>query len=96
MPRPRWCTQDFDLRGPQNATAPHMEDRTPNSDNHVVCRDWQDTGAISAGPRTISRTTVTPVAMPTVYFLQYPTTVLLDSGENDDFPAPTHVRRPSL
>ena len=64
VPRPRWCTQDFDLRGPQNATTPHMEDHTPNSDNHAICRDWQDTGAISAGPRTISRTTATPDAMP--------------------------------
>ena len=34
--------------------------------------------------------------LPTVYFLQYPTTVPRDSGENDDFHAPTHVRRPSL
>jgi len=34
--------------------------------------------------------------LPTVYFLQYPTTVPRDSGENDDFHAPTHVHRPSL
>ena len=34
--------------------------------------------------------------LPTVYFLQYPTTVPRDSGENDDFYALTHVRRPSL
>ena len=32
----------------------------------------------------------------TVYFLQYPTTVPRDSGENDDFHAPTHEHRPSL
>ena len=34
--------------------------------------------------------------LPTVYFLQYPTTVPRNSGENDDFHAPTHVHRPSL
>ena len=34
--------------------------------------------------------------LPTVYFLQYPTTVPRDLGENDGFYAPTHVRRPSL
>ena len=34
--------------------------------------------------------------LPTVYFLQCPTTVPRDLGENDDFHAPTHVRRPSL
>ena len=36
--------------------------------------------------------------LPTVYLLQYPTTVPRDSRENDDFhgPCPTHVRRPSL
>ena len=34
--------------------------------------------------------------LPTVYFLQYPTTVPRDSGENNDFHALTHVRRPSL
>ena len=96
MPHPRWCTQDFDLRGPPNATAPHMEDRTSNSDDHAARKDWQDTGAISVGRRTMSMTTASPVVMPTVYFLQYPTTVPRDSGENDDFRAPTHVRRPSL
>ena len=41
-----------------------MEDRTPNSDDHASCRGWQDAGAISAGPRTISRMTATPDAMP--------------------------------
>ena len=33
---------------------------------------------------------------PTVYFLQYSASVPRDSGENDDFHAPTHVHRPSL
>jgi len=32
----------------------------------------------------------------TVYFLQYPTTVPRDSGENDDFYASSHVPRSSL
>ena len=34
--------------------------------------------------------------LPTVYFLQCPTTVPRDLRENDDFRAPTHVHRPSL
>ena len=34
--------------------------------------------------------------LPTVYFLQYPTTVPRNSGENDNFHVPTHVHRPSL
>ena len=43
---------------------PYLEARTPYSDDHAACRGWQDAGAISAGPRTISRTTATPDAMP--------------------------------
>ena len=34
--------------------------------------------------------------LPTVHFLQCPTTVPRDLGENDDFHTPTHVHRPSL
>ena len=34
--------------------------------------------------------------LPTVHFLQSPTTVPHDLRENDDFRAPTHVHRPSL
>ena len=64
MPHPRWSTQDFNLRGPPNATAPHTEDRTPYSDSHTVYKGWQDTGAISVGRRTISMTTALPVTMP--------------------------------
>ena len=64
MPRHRRCRQDPDLQGPQNAITPHLEDSTPDSDDHAACRGWQDAGAISAGPRTISRTTATPDAMP--------------------------------
>jgi len=43
---------------------PHLEARTPYSDDHAACRGWRDAGAISARPRTISRTTATPDAMP--------------------------------
>ena len=43
---------------------PYLEARTPYSDDHAACRCWQDAGAIYAGPRTISRTTATPDAMP--------------------------------
>jgi len=64
VPHPRRCTQDFDLRGPPNATASHMEDRTSNSDDHAARKDWQDVGTISARPRTISTTAATPNAMP--------------------------------
>ena len=43
----------------------HAAYRRPyTSDDHAACRGWQDAGAISAGPRTISRTTATPDAMP--------------------------------
>ena len=38
--------------------------RPYTSDDHAACRGWQDAGAISAGPRTISRTTATPDTMP--------------------------------
>ena len=43
---------------------PHLEDCTPYSNDHAACWDWQDAGAISARPRTISMTTVTSDAMP--------------------------------
>jgi len=64
VPHPRWSTQDFNLRGPPNATAPHTEDRTSNSDDHAARKDWQDTGAISVGRRTMSMTTASPIVMP--------------------------------
>ena len=56
--------QDPDLQGPRSATTPHLEDCIPYSDDHAACWGWQDAGAISARPRTISRTTATPDAMP--------------------------------
>src|SRR6185295_19314273 len=56
--------QDPGLQGPRNAATPHLEDGTPYSDDHADCWGWQDAGAISARPRTISRTTATPDAMP--------------------------------
>ena len=43
---------------------PHLEARTPYSNDHAACRGWRNVGAISARPRMISRTTATPDAMP--------------------------------
>ena len=43
---------------------PHLENCMPYSDNQSACRGWQDTGTISARPRTMARTTATPNAMP--------------------------------
>ena len=61
---PHWSMQDPDLQGPWSATMPRLEGCTPYSDDHAACWGWQDAGAISAGPRMISRTTATPDAMP--------------------------------
>ena len=55
--------QDPDLQGPRSATTPHLKDCTPYSNGHAACWDWQDAGAISARPRTISTTTTTPDAI---------------------------------
>src|SRR6185503_13349143 len=52
------------LQGQWDAATPHLEDGTPNSDDHAACWGWQDAGAISARPRTIPRTTATPDAIP--------------------------------
>jgi len=56
--------QDPDLQGPRSATTPHLEDCAPYSNDHAACWGWQDTGVISARPRTIPRTIATPDAMP--------------------------------
>ena len=76
---------DPDLQGPRNAATPHLEDNTPYSDDHALCWDWQDAGAISARPRT----TATPNAMPHSVLstvLDHCTPVI--RGEDDDFHDP--------
>ena len=78
--------QDPILQGPRNAATPHLEDGTLYSDDHAACCGCQDAGAISARPRTMPRTTVTPDAMPhnvlpTV--LDHCTPAI--RGEDDDF-----------
>jgi len=55
--------QDPSPQGPPNATAPYIEDHTPATTTPPAGAG-RTTGAIFAGPRTISRTTVTPAAMP--------------------------------
>ena len=61
----------------------------PARTGKAPARSSQDQGRY---PRQLPR----PTSCPTVYFLQYPTTVPRDSGGNDDFHTPTHVHRPSL
>ena len=81
--------KDPNLQGPQNAITPRLEDGTPDGDDHATCRGWQDTGAISAGRRTISRTTASPVAMPhsVLSTVSDHCTPAIQGGD-DDFHAP--------
>ena len=81
--------QDSDLQGPRSATAPRLEDRTPYSKDHAACWGWQDAGVISARPRTISRTTATPDAMPhSVLPTVFDHCTPAIRGGNDDFHVP--------
>ena len=95
MPRYCWFMQDPDLQGPPNTTAPYIED-------HTSARTTPPAGTLQDDRRDLRRTKdeiqddSDTRCLPTVYFLQYPTTVPRDSGENDDFHAPTHVHHPSL
>ena len=91
----RWCMQDPSPQGPLNATTPYIEDHAPATTTPPAGAG-RTTGAMFARPRMISRTTATHAAFPqcTSYSVRplYPR----DSGEYDDFHAPTHVHRPSL
>ena len=94
----RWSMQDPDLQGPRGAITPRLlEDCTPYSDDHAARWGWQDAGAISARPRTISMATATPDAtphsvLPTVLDRCTPAI----RGKTTTFTSPTHVHRPSL
>ena len=94
-PHCRWCMQDPSPQGPPNATAPYMED-------HTLATTTPPTGTLQDDRRDPRRTKdeiqddSDTRRLPTVYFLQYPTTIPHDSGENDDFHAPTRVHHPSL
>ena len=66
------------------------------SDDYAACRGWQDDRHDLRRTKDDIQDDCDARRLPTVYFLQYPTTVPRDSGENDDFHAPTHVHRPSL
>ena len=66
------------------------------SDDYAACRGWQDDRHDLRKTKDNIQDDCDARRLPTVYFLQYPTTVPRDSGENDDFYALTHVRRPSL
>ena len=87
--------QDPSPQGPPNATAPYIED-------HASATTTPPAGTLQDDRRDLRRTKddiqddCDARRLPTVYFLQYPTTVPRDSGENDDFYVLTHVRRPSL
>ena len=87
--------QDPSPQGPPNAAAPYME-------HHTSATTTPPAGTLQDNRRDLRRTKdeiqddSDARRLPTVYFLQYPTTVPRDSGENNDFHALTHVRRPSL
>ena len=87
--------QDPSPWGPPNATAPYIED-------HASATTTLPAGTLQDDRRDLRRTKdeiqddSDARRLPTVYFLQYPTTVPHDLGENDGFYAPTHVRWPSL
>ena len=66
------------------------------SDDYAACRGWQDDRHDLRRTKDDIQDDCDARRLPTVYFLQYPTTVPRDSGENDDFYALTHVHRPSL
>ena len=66
------------------------------SDDHAACRGWQDDRRDLRRTKDDIQDDCDARRLPAVYFLQYPTTVPRDSGENDDFHASTHVQRPSL
>ena len=92
MSHPRWCTQNFDLRGPQNATAgvrPTAIAMPSTGAGRTLARSSQDQGRYPGRLPCL-----TPC--PTVYFLQYSATVPRDSGENDDFHAPHSCAPPLL
>ena len=79
--------QDLDPQGPRNATTPHLEDCTPYSDDHTACWGWQDADAISARPRTISRTTAMPHSVLPTAFDHY-TSAIRGKTTNSTSPYP--------
>ena len=70
--------------------------RSYTSDDHAACRGWQDDRRDLRRTKDDIQDDCDARCLPTMYFLQYPTIVPRDLGENDGFYAPTHVRRPSL
>ena len=80
--------QDPSPQGPANTTAPYIEDHTP-SDDHAAYRGWQDDRRNLRRTKDDIQDDCDARRLPTVYFLQCKTTVPRDSGENDDFRAPT-------
>src|SRR6185503_15371931 len=84
-------------RAPRNTTTPHLEDRSPYSNDQAACWGWQDAGAISARSRTMPRTTTTPDAiahsvLPTVLDCCIPAA----RGETTTSAIPCTCTRPSL
>ena len=71
-------------------------------ENHTSATITPPSGTLQGDRRNLRRTKddiqddCDARRLSTVYFLQYPTTVPHDLGENDDFHTPTHVPHPSL
>ena len=87
--------RDSSPQGPPNAIAPYMEDHT-SATTTPPAGTLQDDRRNLRGTKDKIQDDSAVRRLPTVYFLQYPTTVPRDSGENDDFHALTHVPHPSL
>ena len=87
--------QDPSPQGPPNAIAPYMEDHT-SATTTPPAGTLQDNRRNLHGTKDEIQDDSDARRLPTVYFLQYPTTVPRNLGESDDFHAPAHVHRPSL
>ena len=66
------------------------------SNDYAACGGWQDDRHDLRRTKDDIQDDGDARRLPTVHFLQCPTTAPRDLRENDDFRAPTHVRRPSL
>ena len=66
------------------------------SNDYAACGGWQDDRRNLHSFKDDIYDDCDARRLPTVYFLQYPTTVPRDSGANDDFYALTYVHCPSL
>ena len=90
--------QDPCLQDPRNTATSSAGDDTLYNDHHPARWSCQDTGAISARPRTMPKMTTTPDAIPhSALFTVLDHCTPAIQGEDDDFrDLPVLVHRPSL